>query len=293
MSEKHLIRKTVPALLLALIASYGPARCESPASDPAEVVRQAKAAARTIPAQAQALTELAWPLQGRPDPQVAALARSELVDFGEHGIPALRSAISRVSPVYTADVVTTMIQARRRVMGGRPAAYIPGLEDTLWVGSADARRLVIPELSQRRYPPVLMACVDSAIQFPGLRETVIRNLGEFRDHRARFYLEEILLQGPAEFRSLAADSLARIGGLAMVPLHRAALSERPEIRHPAIAALAPKAGIQELTTLYEYMTRFPDDDESLLQEVRSRAMLLESVLEQQMDFDSASPSPLE
>jgi hypothetical protein len=282
----------LPALL-ALVAISGPALSATADDEPRTVIRQAKAEAGAIRAQAKALTMLAWPDQGRPDPQVAALARAELVDFGSHSMQALRAAMHRVDPLYSADVLTTMIQARRRITENDPPEYISTLEDALWIGSSEARRLAIPELALYRYGPALMACVDTAIEYPGLRKIVIRNLGDFRNHRARFYLEEVLLEGPAELRPLAADSLVRIGGLALVPLHGAALAENPEVRIPAIRALTPAAGVDDLTTLYEYLARFPDDDEILLGEIRSRAELLESVLEQRMDFDSASPSPLD
>jgi hypothetical protein len=278
--------------MLALL-SLSATRPSADVQKPRDVVLKAMAEAGDIDAQAEALTRLAWPEQGPPDSQVAALARAELIDFGSYSVSALRSAVLRVDPIYSADVVVTLIQARLRVREGTPAGYVSALEDTLWLGSPDARRVVIPELASHRFTPALMACVDTAIQFPGLQSLVVRSLGEFRDHRARFYLEEVLLEGPEELRSLAAGSLARIGGLALAPLHDAALSPDPGIRLPAIRALTPVSRIDDLTTLYEYLGRFPQDDETLREEVRSRSALLEAALEQRMDIESASPSPFE
>jgi len=281
------------ALALIVLGLLGGAAQGSLAEDPRAVILRAKAAAGSIPAQGDALARLAWPDSGRPDPQVAVLARAELVEFGQHGLAALRGALLRVDPVFTADVLDTPLEARRRVTEGVPPEYIPALLDAVWVGSADARRIAIPELALYRYGPALLACIDTAIEYPGMRAAVIRTLGDFGDHRARFYLEEALLQGPAELRPLAAASLARIGGLAMLLLHGAALSPDPRIRIDAVRALAPVAGIDDLTTLYEYLDQFPDDDEALRAEVRARCEMLESVLEQRMEYDAASPSAFE
>lgn len=262
-------------------------------NDARAVVKRAKAEAGAIPAQAEALARLAWPEEGRSDPQVAALARAELIDFGMHGLKALRSATLRVDPVFSADVIAALIQVRRRAPDSVQAEYVPTLQDVLWLGSPDASRIAIPELALYGYGPALMACVDAAIEHPGLRKLVVRSLGDFRDPRARFYLQEVLLQGPAALRPLAAESLAKIGGQAMLPLHDAALSTDPEIRLHAIRALVPASGIDDLTTLYDYLGRFPDDDETLRGEVQSRCEMLEAALEQRMDLDSASPSPFD
>jgi hypothetical protein len=281
------------AAWLVLATAAGAAFSAAGADEARAIVQRAKAEAGSIPAQARSLSLLAWPDEGRPDPQVAALARAELVDFASHGLGALREAMWRVDRIYTADVLTTMMLARRRMTENNPPEYIPALVDAVWLGSSDARRLAIPEVAMHRYGPALMACVDSAIEYPGLQEIVVLSLGEFRDHRARFYLEEVLLQGPAALRPVAAASLTRIGGLAMVPLQGAALSPEPSVRIPAIRALLPASGIDDLTTLYEYLGRFPNDDEVLIEDVRSRAAMLEAALEQRMDFDSATPSSFE
>lgn len=281
------VASTLVALVLLAAAA------DSRAEEAQAVISRAKAEAGSIAAQAEALAKLAWPENGRPDPRLAPLARAELVEFGQHGLAALCDMLRRVDPVFSADVLLALTEARRRITEGVPPEYVPGLQEAVWRGSADACRIAVPELALYRSGPALLACIDRAVEEPALRPTVIRALGEWGDHRARFYLEEVLLRGPAELRPLAAASLAKIGGPAMLPLHGAALSPDPGVRTDALRALIPASGIDDLTTLYEYLDRFPDDDEVLRAEARSRCELLESVLEQRLEFDSASPSPFD
>jgi hypothetical protein len=282
------IRKSAGLVLLALIAL--PAAAERDRAK--EVLTQAKLTAGSIKGQADALTRLAWP-EGPVDSEVAAAARADLIDFGHHSLGALRQAMRRVDATYTADVTATLIQARQRSMTGIPADFLPALDEAVWRGSPDAQRLAIPVLAQHQFGPALMACIDAAIEHPGLTETVLRALAVFKDHRARYYLTEILLNGSDEQRPLAANALAQTGGLAMTPLRDAVFSEDAAIRLVAIRALIPVSRIDDLTLLYEYAGRFPDDGEPVLESVRERTALLESLLEQVLDEESASTDPFD
>ena len=60
---------------------------------PYRVLADAKAAAVEIPAQAQALSLLAWPEERPARGDVQAAARQELIYFGKFGMEALREAL--------------------------------------------------------------------------------------------------------------------------------------------------------------------------------------------------------
>jgi hypothetical protein len=249
---------------------------------------EVKRRADSIPGQAHALAATAWPDEVT-DPELAAAARGDLVDFGQHGFPALLRAMSRVQRRYTGDVTAVLIQARRRNLANLPPAYLPALEDAVWYGSTDARRLAIPELAAYRYGPVLMACIDAALEDPALLPLVVRESARFGDDRARFFLEGVLTEGPDALRPQAAESLAIIGGRAMGPLRDAALAESPLVRRPAIRALLPAARVDDLTVLYEYVARHGEEDAEMVERVREQAQRLEEALERQLDEESASP----
>ena len=63
------------------------------------------------------------------------------------------------------------------------------------------------------------------------------------------------------------------------------------MRHTAIRSLIPVSRVDDLTVLYEYIGRFGDEDEKIEAMVRQHASMLELVLEQQLDEESASPTP--
>lgn len=277
-------------LLTVLMVLAAPCLGATDEDDPKTIVNRAKLEAGSIEGQAEALARLAWPA-GPYDPEVAALAREELVQFGEHGLAALRAAAERVDPLYSADVTAALIDARRQVRSGLPPDYLPALEEVVWSGSPDARRLAIPELAKIQYTLATLACIDTAIDYPTLRALVVRSLARFKDEGARFYLEQILLDGPDELREPAARSLAQIGGEAKKPLHLAVLSPDPVVRLPAIRGMIPFLQLDDLNVLYEYVAQFPDDDEEILSEVRAKAQVLEQIFEQELDQESASPSP--
>jgi HEAT repeat protein len=275
------------AAIVCLALSHALATDESSAR---EIINRAKTEAGSIEGQAEALARLAWP-EGAYDPEIAALARAELILFGEHGLAALRASVHWVDPLYSADATAALIDARRRVRSGIPPDYLSALEEVVWSGSPDARRLAIPELAKVQYTLATLACIDTAIEYPALRALVVRSLARFKDEGARFYLEEILLNGPDDLREPAARSLAQIGGDAKQPLHSAVLFPDPVVRVPAIRGMIPFLRMDDLNVLYEYVAQFPDDDEEILREVRAKAQVLEQIFEQQLDRESATPPP--
>lgn len=258
-------------------------------ADAREVIERAKLEARSIPRQALALADLVWPREGRPDPDVAPLARAELVEFGQHGIPALRATLRRVDPVWSADITAAVVEASLRVTEGVPIDFVPALEDALWHGSADAKRLAIPELARRRYASALMACADALFDHPEIAPIVIEALGDYGLDKARHTLATALDGSDPEQRALAAAALARIGGRSLETLRDASLSPRVEIRELAIETFLPISGPNDLTALYEYVARYPDDDPELREKVLLRATQLEALLEQQQAAEAATP----
>ncbi len=255
-----------------------------------ETVNRAKDEARSIPKQAEALVRLAW-LDDDRDPRVRALARQQLVDFGRHSTQALYAAIPKVDPALTADVTLTLIESRQKLEASGPHDFIAGLEQAIWFGSVDAKRLAIREIRRFSYTPALLPIIDAAIEYPELAGVAMKSLGEMGDDRARFYLGEQLAGSDRELRLLAAEALADIGGDAVQILREATLSENAGIRHAAIEALLPRTSLNDLTILHEYVYMHPDDDPEMLAKVRDRAMLLESLMDESLEFEAVSPSP--
>jgi hypothetical protein len=255
-----------------------------------EIVNRAKAAAPSIRAQAETLVRLAW-LDDHGDAMVASLAREQLVQFGIHSTKALYTALPRIDLVFTADVTLTLIESRRLVGSGSPHEFIAALEQAIWFGSVDAKRLAIREIKRFGYRPAMLPIIDAAVEYPELAEQVIKVLGHFGDDRARIYLGQQLLEADPATRLLAADSLARIGGMAIQTLREATFSPDEGIRHAAIEALVPHTSLSDLTILHEYVYMHPDDDPEILEMVRDRAMLLESLMDDSLEFDPLSPAP--
>ena len=143
--------------------------------------------------------------------------------------------------------------------------------------------------AMRPIPILLLSVIDSAYEHPQLTPVVIETIERIGDDRARFFLAEQMEKGSTRNRGLAARAMATIGGQCTQYLQAWALSEEPELRETALRALLPRTTIGDLTTLYEYVAMFPDDDPTLLAELRSRAQVLEEIFERQQRFDSASP----
>jgi hypothetical protein len=240
----------------------------------------ATAASPAIPAQADTLARIAWPDEGVTDPPLAAAARYELERFGQHAIEPLRAALHRVPPRFQADVLATMIAARESVTLGIPPGFISALDEALWFGTVDAQRQAMIELARFGFPLTTTAAVDAVHMHPELLGVVIAALGMQEDDRSRFFLSEVLQADP-EYRRPAASALADVGGQALDILRQATRHPDRAVREVAVDALLPRAGIDDLTVLHEYVGSNAGDDPAVLGRVRERATFLENLLEQQ------------
>jgi hypothetical protein len=144
-------------------------------------------------------------------------------------------------------------------------------------------------MSRRPIAVLLLSVMDAAYEYPQLTPIVIDTVETIRDDRARFFLAERMEQGDAQTRKRAAEAMATIGGRCFQYLRAWALAEQPELREVALRALLPNTTIGDLTTLYEYVEMFPDDDPNLLTALQARAQVLEALFEAQQEIDSASP----
>lgn len=259
-----------------------------------QVLLRAKAEAVTIPKQAEALARLAWPKEGAGDPLVQALARDELVHFGELGLPALRQAIKSAPELYKADATAALVRAYAQVTSGIPPDFLPALEDAIWSGAIEAQRVAIPQAARYHDPAIAALATDAVTAHPELRLVAIQSLGLTRDDRARFFLGESLVKGSPRERGLAAVALASIGGRGLDVLRESTRSDVREIRQAAIEALLPFTGLDDLTVLHEYVGLHPADDPAVLERSRQRAAYLESLLATQEggeQFPGPSPDP--
>jgi hypothetical protein len=285
-------RIAVVSFLVAALAASSIAVAAEEATTPRDILNKAKAEAGSISGQAEALARLAWPSQGPSDPLVHAAARLELVGFGSYALPALRKAVKEVDPLYTADITAALIQARRREPSGSPPDYLPGLEEAIWFGSVEARRLAMMEISRYPYPPAVLTIIDAVHLDPELTYAGIRALGRLRNERGRFFLKRILVHGEPRYQKLAAQALGLIGETGVPLLREQAVSEQRSVREAAMAALLPYATSDDLTLIHEYVGLHADDDPVLVDSVRSKAIELETQLEESQlsegaDGDSA------
>jgi hypothetical protein len=253
-----------------------------------QVVNRAKAAAKDIPGQAEALALLAWPDATPVDPEVASLARREIVGFGDWGLDALHRRLLEAPPRFGADITSAIIETRLHVTANLPAQYIPSLYDAVWYGSVEAKRLAMAELAGQRFPPAMLPIIDAVYEYPALTEVAVETLQRLGDDRARFFLGELLLEGDPAYRQMAAVALATIGGRCIDTLRDATVSERAQIRGAAIDALLPVSSVNDLTILYEYIAQFPEDDADRVDRVLQRATQLEAILEARQDVDAAT-----
>ena len=273
--------------ILFLGAAPRPAK-EAP--DPNSVVFGAMAKAGSIPAQAEALAALAWPL-GPGDPRVRAKAKEELVNFADQGMEAIWKAIREAEPADKADAVDTLILAFRRLSGGMPPVYLPALDDAIWFGTREARLLAIPEISRFRLQSPVLTIIDAAIEDPEVLPVAVDALGSMQDARARFFLERVLHEGKPGIRERAAVSLSRLGEPGRTILKSATRSDGKEIRLAAIRALLPVATVDDISSFYDYGRAHADDDPATAKAVEAATLALEKALESQRALDAASPTP--
>lgn len=286
------IRLVPIAVTLALSAAADSlARASMTPEQAEQVVANAMSRAAGIGGQAEALIQLAWPAQDG-DAAVSSRARQEIAGFGQHGIPALRGAVSRVRLDQRAGVVSALLEAFRLVSAGIPSEYLPGIEAGVWYGDREARKLAIPELARFRATGYVLTIIDAAVEDPELIPMAVRALAQIRDPRARFWLAGLLNEGDVAARNEAAVALARIGGSGLEPLKDALRSSNRDLRLSAIRALLPVAGLDEITALHEYTTAHADDDVQVIKAVRDTAQMLEEALAAKQASESASP-PLE
>lgn len=256
------------------------------------MARMREAVARTpkIEDQATTLARLAWPDEGVSDPLLSTLARAELVSYADHALPALRERLQRGPSIFSADVLSALLETRLLVLAGRPADFVPTIDEALWSGSPEAVRLAMHAMQPYRfYRPALLPMIDRALEHPELLGVAIRNLGAFADDRARFFLAEQMRAGPSDVRSSAGRALATIGGLALEPLREAALAADPELRGIAVDALLPVTTVGELATLFEYLGRYAQDDPARVARVQERATHLDALLQAQQASEAATP----
>ena len=253
----------------------------------AEVV-EALAGVDDIPEQARVLAALAWPQD--PDsvaPLVRQQARAMLIPYRDRAVPAIREVV-RTSAVHGGDAMAAMVEARSAMESGLPTDYYSALDDALWFGSRDARRIAMTELARFRTVPNILAIMDAAEEDPELRMIAISTLATFRSDRSRFWLAKFLHGQDTELRAAAASALASIGSLALDPLKEAAAAADGDVREVALRSLLPVTRPEDLTALYEYLADFPEDPAELVTAVRERALELEKEADAWHESQSAT-----
>jgi hypothetical protein len=283
-----------PAVLilpLAALAASPPAAVNGAAPDgrAREAIVAALAAGQDIPAQAQNLAHLAWPT-GRRDEAVAALARRELENFGDHGMNALRESLNTVKLAYTEEVVATTLGAQLQSRVELLYAHMPAMVDALWVGSREAKTLAIGAVAAHPTPFAVGPMIDSAIDDPQLAPIVVDAFGRLRYPQARFYLEKVMMEGPPTLRPLAASSLAQIGGAALGPLKNALKAPSRDARLLAARTLLPAATEYDIGAIYEYVEKHGDDDPELTQALKISTANIEKAIAAR-DANAAAGSP--
>ena len=281
MSRVGIFTSTTVALLLAL----APATAARDAID--EEIRLA-VGSQSIQGRARTLARLAWGEENE-NHELAARAREQLTLYGNHGMQSIARSFQWADPALSADIMLASIEAEKQMTSGVSSYTTVAVDHAIWFGSPEAKRLAMAYMSMRPVPILLLPVMDAAYEYPQLTLVVIETLQVIRDDRARFFLAEQMEQGDAETRKRVAEAMATIGGQCLDYLRAWALADQPELREVALRALLPTTTIGDLTTLYEYVEMFPDDDPNLLTALRARAEILEALFEAQQEIDSASP----
>jgi hypothetical protein len=287
------VGRAVEFLALLAVAATSPslaAAPQAPAPDRArETVFAAMAASEDIPGQALSLVKLAWPA-GKRDELVAARARQELENFGDHAMMALREAINSVKIGYTEEVVITTLGAQRKARVEMAGTHLPVIMDALWVGSREAKSRAIHALADTHSPFAVQPMIDCAVDDPALAAAAVETLGAMRYPQARFYLEKVMMEGPPSIRPVAAASLAQIGGSAIVPLRNALKSGSRDSRLLAARTIIAVATEYDLGALYEYIEKHGDDDPGLTQALKASTGNIEKAIAAR-DANAAAGSP--
>lgn len=281
MSRVWVFASTTVALLLAL----APAPVARDAID--EEIRLA-VGSQGIQGQARTLARLAWG-DGNDNHELAARAREKLTLYGKHGMQAIAESFQWTDLTLSSDIMLAIIEAEKEMSSGTSSYTTVAVDHAIWFGSPEAKRLAMQYMSERPIAILLLSVMDAAYEYPQLIPIVIETLETIRDDHARFFLAERMEQGDTRTRERVAAAMATIGGQCFQYLRAWALSEQPELREIALRALLPNTTIGDLTTLYEYVAMFPDDDPNLLIALQARAQILEALFEAQQEIDSASP----
>jgi len=258
-----------------------------------QVLIDARAKAVEIPAQAAALVDLAWPVDGSGDPDVQQLARQELVGFGKHGLRAMRDRMKVVAPEYQADIVTAIIEAQRTARGDNSPDFLPALEEGIWFGSIEAQRVAMIEIANYPFPPAILSTIDAIHLRPELTIAGLQTLGNMGDARGRFFLRRVLVGGEPRYKSVAAKSLGMLGDQGVTVLRYEVRSQTQQTREAAMSVLLEFTTTDDLTMLYDYYGTHESDNPHLLDQIAKRAELLEQELMVMQEAAAASADPTE
>ena len=287
-------RSTQTVCLFLLIAAPLLAQGGPPDEETLRIDQQIKEFTSTARGEeyARALAHLVWSDTPNPPtaPEVSARARELLLGWGKRGMPAIREALEWADPRYGADIMLAMREAERVMRSGTSPQMPAAIELGIWYGSPDARRLAMQNLNARPRNGMMLPVIDVAYDDPTMLPLVLESLKGMRSDKARFFLAETMENADTETRYRIAETMAVIGGRCLEYLRSWSLSEEQELRSIAVNALLPVANIGDLTTLYEYIGLYPDDDPQLLAALTARAQVLEAAFEAQQEIDSATPA---
>lgn len=286
------MRRSIPlriAAALLVLAAAGSAGAALPEKEAWRVLQAELAKPENTDRTIETLVDLAW-LRPGVDPSVAELARRRIPETGGDALFHLGRALDRVPKERTAEIAAALVATREYVTFGIHPNYAPALYTVLWVGDRKAKEIAIPQLARERVRAALLPLIDSAIDDPELTPLVLEAATQIGEDRARFWIEQVLLDPSGRWREQAASSLAKIGNKALGPLKNAMRSEDRALRLVAVRALLTAATDNELTALYEYLGAHPDDDPATIQGVKDAAARLERMLEERRAQDAASGS---
>ncbi len=281
-------RRLLPLLVLAMFFAAPLAADEGQLDGK---LREAMRDQRDVPGRTRALARLAW----AEDTETEALAyhaRKRLIEAAAQGMEAMTHALSWAETSRFADIMLASIEAEQNMTMGTSPHTIGAIDRCIWFGSPDAKRLAMVYMTRRPVHLLLLPVMDVAYEHPQLTPVVIDTLALMKDPKARFFLADQMQTGSPAIRKRAAEALSKIGGRGLEYLRAWALSEDPEMRRVALEALLPTAKVGDLTTLYEYLTLFPEDDPEVMAKLRARAELLEQAILIQEEMDARTP-PLE
>lgn len=261
------------ALALVAWSLTGGAAVESADSAADRVARALEGSGGDIPAQARILSGLAWTDPGVPD-AVRVEARTKLVQYGELGIPAIREVL-RTSVAASADATAALLEARKVVPSGIPVEFLPALDEALWFGSEEAKRLVIPYLASSSTLLNVLPMIDAAEEYPGLKPMVVHAVGVSGNPRGRFWLDGLLHGSDPELRSGAAEALTKLGNEGFGVLRAALEDSSAAVRRAAMEALLPLSSPAELPDLNRFLETYGSADPELAAAVRTRISELE------------------